>query len=278
MKYVGRLVLLAQTTLIAGWLNAGTVTVNGLNCGSTVGNVTISASGDITVDTNDQTSCAPGTSTPGGPYTVTGNRGGTGTLGVVTGTGIDCGGAGDCAESIESGGSITLTATPPSGTDTFSWSGACTGTSPTCTISNITTNKLVTATYNAAATPTDCPSGVTCSEQAWPVIPQTTLTMKATAVYAYKVNTTAAGLTGSVTTTHTTGATAYRIVSLSTVPGDFSGGSACVKEGLEVTSINWIQGGSALRKCTIPANSTAWINVKFTNCGSTSCSYKLSAY
>ena len=33
MKYVGRLVLLAQTTLIAGWLNAGTVTVNGLNCG-----------------------------------------------------------------------------------------------------------------------------------------------------------------------------------------------------------------------------------------------------
>ena len=49
MKYVGRLVLLAQTTLIAGWLNAGTVTVNGLNCGSTVGNVTISASGDITV-------------------------------------------------------------------------------------------------------------------------------------------------------------------------------------------------------------------------------------
>lgn len=280
MKYVGRLVLLAQTTLIAGWLNAGTVTVNGLNCGSTVGNVTISASGDITVDTNDQTSCAPGTSTPGGPYTVTVSRSGTGTLGVVTGTGIDCGGAGDCSESIESGGSITLTASAPTGTDTFVWGGAClsAGSSQTCTISNITANKSVTATYNAAATPTNCPSGVTCSEQAWPVIPETTLTMKATAVYAYKVNTTAAGLTGNVSTSNTTGATAYRIVSLSTMPGDFSGGSACVKEGLEVTSINWIQGGSALRKCTIPANSTAWINVKFTNCGSTSCSYKLSAY
>lgn len=276
MKYVGRLVLLTQAALMAGWVNAGTVTVNGLNCGSTVGNVTVSASGDINVITNDQTSCAPGTSTPGGPYTVTVNRGGTGTPGVVTGTGIDCGGAGDCNESIDSGGSITLTATAPTGTDTFAWSGACSTSNLSCTISNITANKTVTATYNAAVAPTDCPTGVTCYERPWPVIAQETISMKANAVYAFKVNTTSAGTVGNVSTMYTTGNTATRVVALSTTPGNFSGSSRCVKTGLEVTSTNWEQAGSSL-KCQLPANSTAWINVKFTNCTTTNCSYFLKA-
>ena len=53
MKYVGRLVVLAQAALMASWVSAGTVTLNGLSCGSTTSNVVINASGDITLSTND---------------------------------------------------------------------------------------------------------------------------------------------------------------------------------------------------------------------------------
>jgi len=284
MKYVGRLVLLAQATLMAGWVNAGTVTVNNLNCGSTVGNVTISANGDITVTTDDTTSCAPGTSTPGGPYTVTVTRGGTGTLGIVSGTGIDCGGAGDCSESIESGGSITLTADAPTGTDTFTWGGACasSGSNSTCTLSTITSNKSVSATYNAAATPTDCPAGVTCFDRPWPAIAQETVSMGANAVYAFKVTTTASGAVGLVSTMSLTSGSAARVIGLSTSPGVFStsGGNACLDSlGAETTSNKWSQGVVKRGYCFLPANSTAWINVKFKegSCTSTKCSYYLKA-
>lgn len=275
MKYVGRLVLVAQAMLMAGWVSAGTVTVNNVNCGSTVGNVTVSASGDITVNTTDPTSCAPGSVTPGGPYAVTVSRGGTGALGVVTGTGIDCGGAGDCTETLDSGSSITLTATAPSGTDTFIWGGACSGSNPTCTINNITSNKSVSATYNAAGSTTACPTGVTCLERPWPNIAQETLTMKGNAVMAIKVNTTAAGLKGLLNTMYTTGSTGAREVALSTTPGDFAVTSRCLKSGLEVTSTSWQQQGTD-RVCQLPANSTAWINIRFTNCPSTTnCSFYL---
>ncbi len=285
MKYVGRLVLLAQATLVAGWVNAGTVTVNNLNCGSTVGNVTISANGDIKVTTTDATSCAPGTSTPGGPYTVTVNRTGTGTLGVVTGTGIDCGGAGGCSTTVDSGGSITLAASEPTGTDTFAWSGACTGSNLTCTISNITVDKSVTATYNAVGTPTTgCPDGtpanVKCFERPWPTFAQETVTMKPTDVFAFKVTTTGSGAVGLVSTMDKTGvASGSRTVGLSTSPGVFStsGGRACVQAPAEVTSNRWTQGVAKTGYCLLPANSTAWINIRFESCSATSCSFFLKA-
>ncbi len=278
MKYIGRLVLVAQAMLMAGWVSAGTVTVNGLNCGSALGNVTVSVSGDITVNTTDQTSCAPGSVNPGGPYTVQVNRSGNGALGVVTGTGIDCGGSGDCTEILESGSSITLTATEPSGTDTFTWGGACSGSDLTCMIPNITSNKTVSATYNAAGTTVSCPSGVTCTTRPWPTIVQETVTMKGNAVLAIKINTTAAGVSGLLSTMYTTGTTATREVALSSAPGDFAVTTRCLKTGLEVTSSSWQQQGSD-RVCQLPANSTAWVNIRFTNCPSTSnCSFYLKSF
>ena len=278
MKYVGRLVILAQAALVAGWVNAGTVTVNGTNCGNSTGNVTVSATGDITVNTDDASACAGGTVTPGGPYSVTVSRTGTGTLGTITapagtGDGINCGA--DCSDTYASGSSVTLTASAPTGTDTFTWGGACSTavSNPTCTITNITSAKSVTATYNAASTPTNCPTGVTCVTRPWPTIAEETVTMKGNAVMAIQVNTTAAGVTGTFSTNYTTGATASRVVAISSLPGDFNVGLRCTDSGLENTSIKWQQSGTD-RACQIPANGTAWVNIKFTNCPSTSnCSF-----
>ncbi|MDP3769884.1 MAG: PHB depolymerase family esterase [Candidatus Sungbacteria bacterium] len=52
--------------------------------------------------------------------------------GSITGTGINCGA--DCTEKYASGASITLTATPSTGYTFSGWSGVCTGTKTTCTI------------------------------------------------------------------------------------------------------------------------------------------------
>lgn len=56
-------------------------------------------------------------------------------LGTVTSspTGINCGS--DCSEPYASGTSVTLTAAPAAGYTFKGWSGACTGTSPSCTVS-----------------------------------------------------------------------------------------------------------------------------------------------
>ena len=97
--------------------------------------------------------------------------------------------------------------------------------------------------------------------------------MKGNAVMAIKVNTTAAGVSGLLSTMYTTGSTATREVALSTTPGDFAVSARCLKAGLEVTSTSWQQQGTD-RACQLPANSTAWINVRFSNCPSTSnCSF-----
>lgn len=292
MKYVGRLVLLAQATLVAGWVNAGTVTVNNLNCGSTVGDVTINANGDIKVTTNDTTTCAPGTSTPGGPYTVNVSVMGTGTRGTVTaiagtGDGIDCGAStNNCSEAYESGTTVTLTRTDPAAGETFAWSGGgCSDSGATCIINSISGAKSVTATYTAAGTPSaGCPDGtpanVKCFERPWPTFAQETVTMKPTDVFAFKVTTTGSGAVGLVSTMDKTGvASGSRTVGLSTSPGVFStsGGRACVQAPAEVTSNRWTQGVAKTGYCLLPANSTAWINIRFESCSATSCSFFLKA-
>ncbi|MEO7091599.1 MAG: hypothetical protein ABI175_00020, partial [Polyangiales bacterium] len=81
-------------------------------------------------------------------FTLTVGKIGTGT-GTVTGTGIQCGV--DCTETVASGTSIVLTATPSFANATLStfvgWSGACSGTG-TCTVTlngdtNVTANFLL---------------------------------------------------------------------------------------------------------------------------------------
>ncbi len=67
-------------------------------------------------------------------------------------TAVNCGTT--CSASIQTGTSITLTATPASDSAFSGWSGDCTGTSATCTLS-VTAGKSASATFTkAAAQPT----------------------------------------------------------------------------------------------------------------------------
>ncbi|CAK0782309.1 hypothetical protein CCP4SC76_880002 [Gammaproteobacteria bacterium] len=78
------------------------------------------------------------------PYTLSVSKVGSGTV-TSNPSGISCGST--CSASFNSGTSVTLTATPASGT--FSgWSGDCSGTS-TCTVS-MTAAKSVTATFSGS--------------------------------------------------------------------------------------------------------------------------------
>lgn len=88
-------------------------------------------------------------------FTITRNIGYYGGQGRVTGPGFDCGTTGlpstDCSEPVAYGGSLTLTAAAWDQNSYFAgWSGLCSGTSPTCTISNITspTQLTVTASFD----------------------------------------------------------------------------------------------------------------------------------
>jgi len=82
-------------------------------------------------------------------YALTVAKSGTGT-GTVTSnpSGINCGT--DCSESYSSGASVTLTATPVSGSTFTGWSGACSGTGA-CALT-MTAAKSVTATFTSAPT------------------------------------------------------------------------------------------------------------------------------
>ena len=62
--------------------------------------------------------------------------------------GINCGSGGsDCTESYSSRTNVTLTATPESGSEFTGWSGDCTGSSNTCTVTMVAA-KSVTATFD----------------------------------------------------------------------------------------------------------------------------------
>ena len=106
---------------------------------------------------------------------LTVSKTGTGS-GTVTSSpaGISCGT--DCKESYGRGTSVTLTATVTSGSTFDGWSGACTGTASTCTVTMDTgAAKAVTATFNlprytltvnkagtGSGTVTSYPAGINC--------------------------------------------------------------------------------------------------------------------
>jgi len=101
---------------------------------------------------------------------------GTGTGSVTSNpTGINCGAT--CSAGFATGSSVTLTATPDTGSTFASWSGACSGTG-TCAVT-LTANTSVTATFNltasgilltvqsagtGAGTVTSSPSGISCPQ------------------------------------------------------------------------------------------------------------------
>lgn len=90
---------------------------------------------------------SPALAAPARSLTVT--KAGTGT-GTVTGPGINCGT--DCSEVYPNKTTVTLTATPSSGSTFAGWSGAVTSTSPTVSLT-INTNRSITATFNTTAPP-----------------------------------------------------------------------------------------------------------------------------
>jgi len=108
-------------------------------------------------------------------YTLTVTKSGAGS-GTVTSSpsGIDCGS--DCSESYNQGTSVTLTATPASGSTFGGWSGGCSGTG-TCTVT-MNAAKSVTATFNiqgaytltvvksgtGTGTVTSSPAGINCGD------------------------------------------------------------------------------------------------------------------
>ena len=113
--------------------------------------------------------------------------------------------------------------------------------------------------------PSTCPAGVVCVDRPWPSIKQEVFALRQDQSLAIRVKTTAEGISGRLVTNYTVGDTGSRQVALSATAGDFSGSTACVKSGLEATSTQWQQGGTGWR-CVIPANSTYYVNVRFTNC------------
>jgi hypothetical protein len=85
------------------------------------------------------------TSAAGTMYTLIVSKGASTGSGTVTGPGITCGS--DCSETVNTGTSITLTATPASGSTFTGWSGGgCSGTGTCIVVLN--TNIIVIATFN----------------------------------------------------------------------------------------------------------------------------------
>jgi uncharacterized repeat protein (TIGR02543 family) len=76
-------------------------------------------------------------------YSLGVSKSGTGT-GSVSGGGITCGGT--CSASVVSGTSVTLTASPDAGSSFGAWGGACSGTTPTCTV-KMDAAKTVSASF-----------------------------------------------------------------------------------------------------------------------------------
>ncbi len=151
--------------------------------------------------------CSGGDSTDPGPATraVTVSSTGTGT-GTITSSpaGINCGST--CAATLATGSAITLTAAPSATSSFVSWSGACSGTTTTCTIpagsAAVTASArfdLQTFTLTVAlagtgtGTVTSSPTGITCgSDCSEPYNAGTSVTLTA----APSANSTFAGWSG----------------------------------------------------------------------------------
>nr|WP_275284988.1 DUF1566 domain-containing protein [Thiospirillum jenense] len=90
--------------------------------------------------------------------------------------GINCGGGNsDCTEAVAANTAVTLTATPVAGATFTGWSGACSGTATTCTVTANQATTSVTATFaantstyslttsvNGIGSVTSNPAGITC--------------------------------------------------------------------------------------------------------------------
>jgi hypothetical protein len=119
-----------------------TAQLNGLNPGTTYFWRARFATGDGTFTSATQSFTTAGSSGPTA-LAVTKNGTGAGTVSSSP-TGINCGTT--CSANFSSGTSVTLTATPATGSRFVGWSGDCAGSVSTCTVS-MTTAKSVNAQF-----------------------------------------------------------------------------------------------------------------------------------
>ncbi len=146
--------------------------------------------------------------------TLTVTKAGTGTGTVSSApTGISCGT--DCTEPYTTNTSVTLIATPASGSKFTSWSGACTGTATTCTLS-MSAAKSVTATFDKVVTTqtltvtkagtgtgtvSSAPAGISCGTDCTePYTTNTSVTLTATPASGSKFTSWSGACTGTATT------------------------------------------------------------------------------
>ncbi|MBY0491173.1 MAG: S8 family serine peptidase [Gemmatimonadaceae bacterium] len=154
-------------------------------------------------------------------FTLSVTTTGTG-AGSVTGAGIACGTAGtDCSETITQGGTITLTAAPAAGSTFAGWSGSCTGTSATCTVS-MSAAQSVTANF-ATVVPThvgDLEGAVTgTSKSSWSASFSVTVHSEAHAAVSGAIVSVSFSGSTSGNTSCTTGSTGRCTINRSNIRG-----------------------------------------------------------
>ncbi len=133
---------------------------------------------------------------PPSTYSLTVSTTGTGS-GTVAGGSINCGTT--CTQTSTSGTVVTLTATAASGSTFNGWSGACSGSSPTCNVT-LTANASVTASFtqNVVVTPpAPTPSGV------WYASPTGSSSGAGTLASPWDLKTALAGGNGKILAGHT---------------------------------------------------------------------------
>ena len=144
---------------------------------------------------------------PPASFTLTVAKTGNG-AGTVSGGGIACGGT--CSASVEEGTVVTLTATAASGSSFGGWSGACTGTAPTCA-ATMTAARSVTATFfgrrllvtttgTGEGTVTASPDGLACGSRCTAYAEGTEVTLTAEAASGSSFSGWSGACTGAETT------------------------------------------------------------------------------
>src|SRR4029077_3252737 len=101
--------------------------------------------------------------------------GGSGTV-TSSPAGINCSGSTGCSQTFANGTRITLTAAPATGNAFSSWSGACSGTATTCTVTMTAPTLTVGATFapvvvydtlqvtlSGTGSVSSTPAGISCS-------------------------------------------------------------------------------------------------------------------
>jgi len=152
---------------------------------------------------------------PATTYALTVAKSGSGTV-TSTPAGINCGT--DCSEAYPSGASVSLQATPASGYIFSGWSGACSGTATTCTVT-MSAAKSVTATFKAqttstymlkvvrtgSGTVTSIPAGINCGTDCSEAYPSgASVTLIATPAAGYVFRGMSSSCAGTVCTAYVT--------------------------------------------------------------------------